>query len=215
MTRHSREDAITDGEFDELLEATDDLREPFASECELVLVAAGRLGLRAGEIAHLDESWINWRKSHIQIPRHDGCDCGYCETRARKAVECHDDLEFEEAMAQRWKPKTENSARAIPFDFEPMVEETLESYFFFADDFPRSRSAVNRRLDRVLEAAGYPTDHTYPHALRAYAAGYHAYRGLAAAPLMALFGWEDLETANKYVRASGGATAKALRETHG
>lgn len=55
----------------------------------------------------------------------------------------------------------------------------------------------------------------YPHALRATAATYHAYNGLPAIALQNLMGWADLETAQKYLRKSAGATEKALEEIHG
>lgn len=54
----------------------------------------------------------------------------------------------------------------------------------------------------------------YPHWLRATAASYHAYQGVAPVPLQALMGWSDLATAQKYIRISGTATASALRQAH-
>jgi site-specific recombinase XerD len=54
----------------------------------------------------------------------------------------------------------------------------------------------------------------YPHALRATAATFHAYRGLDPVPLQALIGWSCLSTAQKYIRLSGGTTAKALNDIH-
>lgn len=214
MTRHSSEDAISDAEFDELLAAADELSDPYRAECRLVLVATGRLGLRAGEVCHLREAWIDWDKQQIRIPRHDACDCGYCLDRADAAAGADPALDRVTARDQRWNPKTPQSARAVPFGFDEQVADVLRSYFFFHDNFPRSRSAINRRVDRVLRAAGYPEDYTYPHALRATAASYHAFRGLPPAALQSLFGWADLATANKYVRLSGGATAKALAAAH-
>lgn len=221
MTRHSHEDALSEAEYQTLFEASDELHEPFRRECRFILVACGRLGLRAGELCHLDESWVNWQKSQIQIPRYDPCDggrnggvCGYCKDRARKAAAKDDDLTIEEAYQQRWGPKTSNSARAIPFDFSEEIRDAVVAFFFYEDAFEPSRSAVNRRVDRVLERAGWSTERTYPHALRATAASWHAYRGLAAPALQSLFGWSDLTTAMKYIRLSGGATQEALYEAH-
>nr|WP_233710693.1 tyrosine-type recombinase/integrase [Natronococcus pandeyae] len=54
----------------------------------------------------------------------------------------------------------------------------------------------------------------YPHCLRATAASYHAYQGVAPVPLQALMGWSDLATAQKYIRISGTAIADALRQAH-
>jgi site-specific recombinase XerD len=68
----------------------------------------------------------------------------------------------------------------------------------------------------VQEAAlkGGLSGHIYPHCLRATAASYHAYRGVAPVPLQALMGWSDLATAQKYIRISGTATARAVRNIH-
>ncbi|WP_345779778.1 site-specific integrase [Halosolutus halophilus] len=54
----------------------------------------------------------------------------------------------------------------------------------------------------------------YPHCLRATAASYHAYQGVAPVPLQALMGWSNLATAQKYIRISGTATADALWQAH-
>jgi len=43
---------------------------------------------------------------------------------------------------------------------------------------------------------------------------HHAYKGLPAPALQNLFGWTDLETAQKYVRLSGGKTRDALNKVH-
>ncbi len=94
MVRHSHQDALSESEFDRLIEATDDLEPPYDAECLFVLVAAGRLGMRAGEISHLRETWIDWDTNQIQIPRFDPCDhgdgntvCGYCRAQSQLAVE--------------------------------------------------------------------------------------------------------------------------------
>jgi integrase len=221
VTTHCAENALSDDEFHDLVDAAYELDEPFDVECAFVLYAAGRLGLRAGELAHIDESWVNWKRSIIEIPAHDPCDegedggvCGYCHKAAEQAVNYSDELTMDEALAQRWQPKTDNSARAIPFDFDDDIKAVVEAFFDLYDGYDSSRASVNRRVDRVLEAAGYPQDYCYPHALRATAATWHAYRGVDAVPLQALFGWADLATAQKYIRLSGGATQDALRSAH-
>lgn len=218
MTRHSHQDAPSEPQFRRLLEATTELDYPYSMQCRWVLVAAGRLGLRAGEISHMREHWIDWQRSQINIPRHEPCSdgkndsvCGYCRKRAEEAVEHNDDLSMETALAERWEPKTSNSARAIPFDFDEDVERLVEAFWRDRDRFPNSRASINRRVDRACEAAGIQT---YPHALRACAATWHAYRGLPAPALQSLMGWAKLNTATKYIRLSGGATADALRAAH-
>ena len=90
----------------------------------------------------------------------------------------------------------------------------MEMFFETRDVYPHSRVSINRRVDRVAEAAGIDPSSVYPHALRATAASFHAYRGLTAVPLQSMMGWRQLSTAQKYIRKSGGATAKALRDVH-
>lgn len=221
MTEHSSEAALTDAKFNTLVDAALELDEPFQTEVTFVLFAAGRLGMRAGEIAHIDESWVNWERSIIEIPSHDPCQegehggvCGYCKKAAEQACKYDDDLTMTEALNERWNPKTPNSARAIPFDFDKRVEAVVEAFFETFDGYQHSRASINRRVDRALGAAGLPRDECWPHALRATAATHHAYRGVDVVPLQALFGWADLATARKYIRLSGGATQRALRETH-
>jgi integrase len=221
MSRHSREDVLTDAEFAQLLEATSEIKDRFEVECRFLIVAAGRLGMRAGEIAHIDESWINWDRSIIQIPRHDPCDrgrdgdvCGYCRDRAREAVSNNEDLTYEQALAERWNPKTTNSARAIPFDFNQDVRDVVAEFFMFYDGWPASRSAINRRCDRALEAAGFSTSKAYPHSLRATAATHHSFRGVPPSALQSLFGWAEMAVAQKYIRVSGSRTQEALKKVH-
>lgn len=221
MTEHTSEDALEDSQFHALVDAAYDLDDQFVGETLLILFAGGRLGLRAGEIAHLDEEWINWNRNLIEIPAYDNCTkgqdggiCGYCRKAAEQAVGYDDNLTMDAALEARWNPKTTNSARSVPFDFDTQIQSVIEAFFAEQDRYESSRASVNRRVNRVLEQAGYPTDLCYPHALRATAATWHAYLGVDAVPLQALFGWADLATAQKYIRLSGGATQQALRKTH-
>ena len=176
-------------------------------------LAAGRLGLRAGEIAHLHAEWLYWDRMLLRIPQHEPCECGYCRRQATQETTHNDDLTHEEAMEARWHPKRVAYARAIPIAHSLRLELCLERFTDQYEAFPRSRSAVNRRVTAAAEAADID-GRVYPHALRATAASYHAYQGVAPVPLQALMGWNDLATAQKYIRISGRATADALRQVH-
>lgn len=221
MVKTSQQSAVTESEFERLVAATDKLRHPFDAECLYILISGGRLGMRAGELSHADESWLNRERNQIEIPSYDKCDhspdlgaCGYCRLRARKAVEHNEDLDYETAIAQRWEPKTQASVRAIPYDFSDRVQTVIETFF---DEFGRychSRTSVNRRVERVKEAAGMKNHDLHPHSLRATAATYHAYRGVPPIALQSFMGWSNLSVARKYLRLSGGSTAKALNEAH-
>lgn len=222
MTRHSREDAISDRQFDDLYKAADEMKDPYRLDCLFVLIVAGRLGLRAGELCHVTEDWLNWERQQIEIPRFDPCTkgrggdvCGYCRDRAKKSAYAFEDKTVDEALEERWNPKTENGSRAVPFGYDRRVQDVLTEYFMFRDRYDRSRSSVNRRVDRMLDAADYPQSTTFPHALRATAAIYHCTRGLNTAALQSLMGWAELSTAQKYVRLSGEQTRRALMDAHG
>lgn len=92
--RHSKEDALSDREFERLVAASYQLDEFWSLQCRFVLLVAGRLGLRAGEIAHMDESWIDWRRNMIVIPAREPCSngrdgglCGHCRASLEQMAE--------------------------------------------------------------------------------------------------------------------------------
>lgn len=95
MTKRSKEFAVTDREFELLLEGASRIPDDDQSlQSRFVILVGGRLGLRAGEITHMTEDWIDWRRRRIAIPRHHDCDkgrddgiCGYCDQQAAQMVE--------------------------------------------------------------------------------------------------------------------------------
>ena len=109
-THFSKEDSLTDREFELLLEGCYRMDDDyFALEAKFVVLVAGRLGLRAGEIAHLREEWIDWRRRMIVIPGferctkgRDGGPCGTCRQSARQKVGHNHDVSLENALAQSW-----------------------------------------------------------------------------------------------------------------
>jgi len=221
-TKHTKEDALSDREYQLLLEGCSEMREYYGFQARFVCLVAGRLGFRAGEIAHMKESWVDWRRNMIVVPRHETCTkgknggpCGYCRSAAKQRVEHNPGLTLNEALSYAWSAKTDASAREVPFDFDPRVSLVVERFFDEYDAFPTSRQSVNRRVNRAAEEADQlePTD-IYPHCLRATAATFHAARGLDVLPLQALFGWADLSTAQNYIQRSGENTARALHGIH-
>jgi integrase len=214
--RHSKEDALTDHEFELLYEGAQRLpSRGFARQCMFAIMMAGRLGLRRGEITHMKQQWVDWDEKMIRIPRHRDCNCGTCRQKAQQKEEHNDDLVFEEAMGHRWHPKTETSIREIPFGFSARIEVILDRFFDKHNEWAYSAQVVNRRINRAAEnARQIKADDVYPHALRATAATYHAGRGLDVVPLQSMFGWCDLETPMKYVKQSGKNTARELKGIH-
>ncbi|SEP26369.1 Phage integrase family protein [Halogranum amylolyticum] len=211
--RHTHEDVLTDREFELLLEACSELPSPRAFQARFICLIAGRLGLRAGEIAHFDTTWLDWDRMLIRIPQYEPCACGYCRRQSIQEATRNDELTEEEALEVRWHPKTIASARAIPFDLSLRLELCIERFTNRYDSFSHSRLTINRRVQEAANQANL-NGRVYPHCLRATAASYHAYKGVAPVPLQALMGWSDLATAQKYIRISGTATADALRQVH-
>ena len=64
-TRNSSQDALSESEFERLIDATDQLPDDRGAEAMFILITGGRLGMRAGEIAHMKESWVNWNRKQI------------------------------------------------------------------------------------------------------------------------------------------------------
>lgn len=213
ITRHTHQDALTNREFERLLKACDRLPDPRRFEARLICLLAGRLGFRAGEIAHFTTDWIDWDQKLIRVPKYEDCECGYCRRQAQQEAEHNEELSFAEAMGSRWHPKTVASARVVPFDVSLRVELCIERFADQCDSFPKSRSIINRRVQEAAEQTDLP-GRVYQHCLRATAASFHSYRGVPPVPLQALMGWSDLSTAQKYIRISGSATARAVRHAH-
>ena len=108
--------------------------------------------------------------------------------------------------------KDGNSSRVIPFDVSLRVELCIDRFLDRYEEFQ------NHDPPSIGE---YPTQPKRPvlrvgsiHCLRATAASFHAYQGVPPVPLQAMMGWNDLSTAQKYIRISGAATAKASRNVH-
>lgn len=198
------------------------MRDYYGFQARFAILVGGRLGLRAGEIAHLDEDWVDWRRNMIEIPRHDPCTkgqdggpCGYCRQAAKQRVDHNPELTFDEALDHAWSAKTDAAAREVPWDFDPRVSLMIERFFDRYDGWPVSRQAVNRRVKKAAELADElePSD-IYPHCLRSTAATALAAKGMSRFPFQAMFGWADSSTAERYIATSGENTARALHAIH-
>lgn len=225
LPRRAKEDALDPVDYQLLLEGAGELRDHQARQARFVILLAGRLGMRRGEICHLRETWVDWRRQMICIPRRQPCTkgrnggpCGDCRQKAQQYVDHAPDdqpLTMDQALAMRWEPKTEAAAREIPYDFSPRLQLEVERFFREWDRWPLSYAVVGRRVTAAAEAAeGQDPDDVYIHALRATAATYHGDRGLDPIPLKAMMGWVSLETSRNYIASSGANTQRALHAAH-
>ncbi len=175
----SKDDALTDAEFELLLSkcATSDPRE------RLIILLAGELGLREGEIAALQSSWLNFQRGHIIIPS---------------------------KTEQGWTPKRPDSARTIPaFKMSPRAWEAVRTYFTAHAALDITRMTVYRIVQRVVSRTDL-RKRIYPHSLRATAATKLAYKVHNPLILCDIFGWKQLSMAEYYVRRAGGRTEMEL-----
>lgn len=218
--RHTKEDALTDLEFELLLDAAYNLEPMQDLEARFILLVGGRLGLRRGEIAHMRESWVDWRKRRIEIPASQPCDygrdggpCGHCKMMARQTADHNEDVTYEDALAERWSAKTDMAARSVPYGFSGRTEIVLERFFDEFDRWMYTAQSINRRLEWVCDRVN-DIGHVSPHALRATAATFHAGRGLDVLAIQSMFGWAQASTAKCYVASSAENLDRQLQFVH-
>jgi len=220
-TRHTKEDALSEMQFERLVESTYEMKATHDIETRLILFVCGRLGLRRGELSHMRSDWIDWKERRICIPRHEPCTmgrdgdpCGHCRQMAEQQA-AHDptDPPVDELLEQRWVPKTQMAVREVPFGFASRVEIAIQQFFDQFDEWMFTGQSVNRRLNWVAEAAGVNAN-VYPHGLRATAATHQAGRGLDTLALQNMMGWSCTSTARDYIAHSADNLDRKLFLTH-
>ena len=216
-TTESKEDALTEMEFERFFESTYFVAADKALECRFLAVVLGRLGLRRGEAVHLQDDWIDWDHHLIQIPRHydctdgqDGGRCACCRQLARQKAD-RDDRDFEAVLEEYWTPKSEAARREIYFGSDPRTRLTIERFFERFDEWPWSVTVINRRVNLLAEETeGLSPDCVRPHSLRSSAATHQAYLGMDLWDLLNFFGWELISTAEKYLSRNALRTARNM-----
>jgi len=208
--RHAAADAPTQHELARLYAATFDQGDSRIVETEnrFLVIGAGRVTMRKGELINFRPGWLNRKAKIIEIPEHDACTCDYCIERALDYAE-DKDVSLEEALAHFWSPKTEASARAVYYGWSERTIAAVEEYADLVETWDKDQSTINRRIDKLAERAGIERN-LYPHALRAASAFYFARLGLGPFFLPGAMGWEDPRTAVAYIRASGWQLAQRI-----
>lgn len=201
--------------------AREKVDEKYQLESLYLIRVMGELGLRAGEISHMTEEWVDFDQLEITLPVYDQCckgkdggPCGYCKKRARAEAEKDESITYETALRTRWKPKNEES-RTIWFGFDESLVELIDEYLYKNGEFARARVTINRRIDRVAEACEMVNkSEIYPHALRAHAATFHANKGMRAFHLKEFMGWSDVDGAMPYIKMASGDVRSELKRIH-
>lgn len=193
-------------------------------ECELIIRLLGELGMRAGEISHLEEEWVDFGNEVITIPEHrectggqDGGPCGYCKKQARQmANKDSNDMSYERALREYWRPKNDNAARDIWFGWNDDMFDLLDEYLALHGEYPHSRVSINRRVTQIAEESSrVEAESVYPHALRAHAAMYHARKGVRAFQLSQFMGWSDVSFAMDYIKMAADDVETEFKRAHG
>lgn len=204
-------------EFEKLLKACELTDHPLLYR--FIVLMTGIIGMRIGEVGHIKETWVDFVREIINIPSHEPCNCDYCrnilkKTRKKRTGKKKKNTKtFEEELKEYWKPKTPAGVRSIPFGFNREVKEVLQEVMTKYEECPWSPKQIERRFRYLRDLAGMP--HIHAHALRAYAATNFAYAGINAATLQTIMGWDDIETAVKYIRRSGALAEKEFERVFG
>jgi len=225
-TRHCKEDAVDNRTFEKLFESTYEMDDYYGIECRMVLFVCGRLGLRSGELAHMTEDWVDWRRSMIVIPSYEPCTngrggdiCATCrqqaaqKARVRRESGEDPDATTEDFLHVAWDPKTDAAQREIAFDAVTRAELAIEEFFDRFDEWPHAAQSINRRVKKMArETDGIEEADLYPHALRATAAEFWAAHQIGPHSLQSLMGWAQLSTSRNYISSSGDRLAQAMRD---
>lgn len=223
MPNEAKDDAPSEREYRALKRAArEKVEDKYSLECQFVLRLAGELGLRAGEIAHISEEWVDFDYEKIVIEGvkkcckgRDGGPCGYCKKRAREEAKWHDDISYEKALRNRWQPKNKSSEREIYFGFDHSLVELIDEYLYKNGQYTSSRASVNRRIDKVAEACDrVDKDDVYPHALRSHAAMFHVRKGMRMYHLKEFMGWSEIDGAMPYMEMSDHDVVQELKRIH-
>lgn len=153
MTTESRELALTDREFELFVRGAQSIECDLRSqETEFIAFVLGRLGLRPGELCHIHEDWIDWRRRMIEIPKHDPCTkgkdgglCGSCKQAVRQKVD-YAEMSLAEA-------RMEVLGDAIGELLPRHVRSQIRGVHFAAVEGDLDREDVDRQLDVLLESA--------------------------------------------------------------
>lgn len=244
--KYSREDAIEVAAFERLilgaLKIEDDEQR---IRTIMIILCAGRLGLRASEIQHLHEGWIDWERGIIRVPAHEPCFCKWClesaqgkverERRAakRKKIEKEtgeevylDDVEvdvaiddpevIEYAYENQYEPKPGASARVVPFGWSKRITAYLMKFFDENEFLDITQQQMRNDVRKAArKAEGVNPSNLTPHPLRATGGTFYADAGLLPKPLRDIMGWSDLANAERYIRASGRQLTSKVYEIFG
>lgn len=147
---HTRENALDAFEFELLVDASYDLDPVQDLESQFILFVCGRLGLRRGEVTHIQEDWINWRKQRIEIPYQEPCNqgrdgkvCGHCRQKSK----------------QKTRIALRNAAQAAAMYHSDIDQATASEEADLQRELEKAAKKARLSVDEVLEIAGQTEDY--------------------------------------------------------
>lgn len=164
-----KREPLTEEELGELLEAVDD--EDLTHQ--VTIYALAHTGLRANELAHMREDWVEWQSDRLRVPAEEG----------------------------GWTPKTEHSVRTIPLKHPPTTRR-LRDYYSYSSTYDATRQTVCNRVKRVAADVGLKKK-VSPHVLRHTYGTMIAARGATPQYIRQTMGHADLSSANDYLQYAG------------
>lgn len=191
--KHSKENALEKHEQEELIRAVSQIKAQDTTKLKYrVLVALTmEAGLRISEAVQCRKEWLNISEDGItiNIPKEDR------DIRNLKKF---------------WTPKTEAGAREVIF-LNPYVGSMVETYFITN---PKGLGFSRQRAGQIVKSLGtaMKKPKLHPHALRSTYANNLVYAGVNTNTLCYYMGWNDLKTAQNYVKTSKIAARKDLKE---
>jgi hypothetical protein len=171
-----------------------------------VLLSMGRLGLRPGELGHMHEDWIDWRRGEVNVPARDPCACRECWKRASRRQERGDDRSLEAIVrADCWSPpEGERAARSLPFGWSRRLAAALDGVLGERPYLDADRPQIEALLREAAENAwDLDPEAVSPATLRATAGEFLATAGFGPRRLADLL-VVDEETAGEFARVGGG-----------
>lgn len=172
--------------------------------CYVVLLA-GRLGLRPGEILHCHEGWIDWGRGEITVPALDPCACAECWSGARARQVTGDERSIPEILrSDQWSPGSTAGTRTVAFGWSERITAVLASVFDYIEVLDCDRGELAAIVTEAAEAAeGIDPHGLTPSVLRATGGRFLGEVGFDATSVQRILGLPEREPAEAYVAAGG------------
>lgn len=144
-------------------------------------------GMRASELSHLQEDWIDYQEELIRVPASSICLRSCCDNE--------------------WTPKTEAGARTIPvredlIELNTDVWGSIRDVFKWRSNIRTSRQTIGNRIDRIESETDIKKPVT-PHVLRHTYGTLLAERGASVEYIKQTMGHARLSSADTYIQYSG------------